>query len=291
MNPFAERAPAKINLTLDVLGRRPDGYHNLRMLMQSVSLFDELTLTEHEKVDGLQVTSNLPYLPLDERNLAFAAACAFGRVTGLESALQRIQIHILKRIPVGAGLGGGSSDAAAVLRLLNRTYRTGLSPDALEDLAAEIGSDVPFCIRGGTQLAEGRGECLTPVSPLPDCHIILCKPPFSVSTRRVFSLLDTYKPYRPDHEGALAALSCGDLRALAQRLFNALEEVVPTGRHDIAAIRRTLLDAGALGAVMSGSGPTVFGLFSSEDGARPAYEQLRTLYPDTFFVQPLEILV
>jgi 4-diphosphocytidyl-2-C-methyl-D-erythritol kinase len=282
---MSERAPAKINLTLDVLGRRPDGFHDLRTLMQSVSLCDKLTLTRRER-PGLGITSNLHFLPTDRRNLVHAAAAAFFARSGLTPP--GLHLHLEKQIPVGSGMGGGSADAAAALRLFNRFFQAGLPYDDLEALAAQVGSDVPFCVRGGTQLAEGRGECLTPVPPLPNCHIVLCKPPFSLSTSVVFSRVTAARlPWHPDNDGALRALRAGDLRALSQRLFNVLEPLIPHGQREIADIRGALLDAGALGALMSGSGPTVYGLFSDTDAARAAHGALRAQYPETFLVRPL----
>ncbi|MDR2671368.1 MAG: 4-(cytidine 5'-diphospho)-2-C-methyl-D-erythritol kinase [Oscillospiraceae bacterium] len=288
MAAMSERAPAKINLTLDVLGRRPDGFHDLRTLMQSVSLCDKLTLTRREQ-PGLGLTSNLRFLPTDRRNLVHAAAAAFFARSGLTPP--GLHLSLEKHIPVGSGMGGGSADAAAALRLLNRFFQAGLSHGDLEALAAQVGSDVPFCVRGGTQLAEGRGERLRPVPPLPACHIVLCKPPFSLSTATVFSRVATTRfTWRPDHDGALRALQEGDLRALSQRLFNVLESLIPHGQREIADIRSVLLDAGALGALMSGSGPTVYGLFSDPDAAHAVHEVLRAQYPETFLVRPLTAL-
>ncbi|MDR0381013.1 MAG: 4-(cytidine 5'-diphospho)-2-C-methyl-D-erythritol kinase [Oscillospiraceae bacterium] len=285
MAVMSERAPAKINLTLDVLGRRPDGFHDLRTLMQSVSLCDKLTLTGRER-PGLGVTSNLSFLPTDRRNLVRAAAAAFFARSGLTPP--GLHLHLEKHIPVGSGMGGGSADAAAALRLFNRFFQAGLSHSDLETLAARVGSDVPFCVRGGTQLAEGRGERLTSLPPLPDCHIVLCKPSFSLSTATVFSRVTATRIlWHPDHDGALRALREGDLRALSQRLFNVLSSSVPHGQREIADICGTLLDAGALGALMSGSGPTVYGLFSDPDTARAVCETLRACYPETFLARPL----
>ncbi|MDR1157968.1 MAG: 4-(cytidine 5'-diphospho)-2-C-methyl-D-erythritol kinase [Oscillospiraceae bacterium] len=288
MAAMSERAPAKINLTLDVLGRRPDGFHDLRTLMQSISLCDKLTLTRREQ-PGLGITSNLRFLPTDRRNLVHTAAAAFFARSRLTPP--GLHLHLEKHIPVGSGMGGGSADAAAALRLLNRFFQTGLSHDDLETLAAQVGSDVPFCVRGGTQLAEGRGERLRPVPPLPACHIVLCKPLFSLSTATVFSRVSAARlAWRPDHDGALRALQEGDLRALSQRLFNVLESLIPHGRREIADIRSILLDAGALGTLMSGSGPTVYGLFSDAGAAHAVHEVLRAQYPETFLARPLTAL-
>jgi len=280
MQQWSEKAYAKVNLTLDVQGKRPDGYHDLRMLMQTVSLCDTVTLTATGG-EGLRVTSDLEYLPTGEKNLAGMAALAFFRHIGRPA--KGVSLHIRKEIPVCAGLGGGSADAAAVLRLLNRVYGTGLSAARLEEMAAEVGSDVPFCVRGGTRLAEGRGERLTDVSPLPPCHVVLCKPPYTVSTGAAFARWGGARSAaRPDLRGALAALAESDLRGLARFLYNVLEDVLPVAASDVAHIRGALMDAGALGVVMSGSGPTVLGLCDDAQRAGAAGEALRGQYKETF---------
>ncbi|MDR3207284.1 MAG: 4-(cytidine 5'-diphospho)-2-C-methyl-D-erythritol kinase [Oscillospiraceae bacterium] len=280
-----ESAPAKINLTLDVLGKRPDGYHDLRMLMQTVALADTVALT-HTDRPRLEVTSNLPYLPADGNNLAGRAAAALLTHLGLPQGGFRIQLE--KKIPVCAGLGGGSADAAAVLRLLNRALDAGLTGDELKAVAFHVGSDVPFCVRGGTQLAEGRGERLTPLPAPPPCHIVLCKPPCPVSTAAVFARWRDKPHHAPDHLGAVRALETGSLRELARRLYNVLEDLVPSAtQSDIVGIRTALLDAGALGVVMSGSGPTVLGLFETKSAAQTAWDTLSPRYRETYLTEPV----
>ncbi len=282
-----ETAYAKVNFTLDVLGKRTDGYHELCMVTQTVSLCDDISVTETG--DGrIRLMSNLAYLPNDRRNLAVRAAELFFCETGLSCA--GLLIRIKKRIPVCAGLGGGSADAAAILRLLNRLYGARLSGQELEQLAALIGSDVPFCVRGGTQLVEGRGERLTQMASMPSCRVVLCKPLYAVSTAQVFSLLaGAVVERRPDHAGVLRALTRGQLRDFSQRMYNVLEEVVPVARHDIAHIRGVLIDAGALGVVMSGSGPTVLGVFEEKDlpQAASCCNVLSALYADSFLTVPV----
>ena len=285
MMQWTEKAYAKINLTLDVLGRRPDGYHDLCMLMQTVSLCDTVTLTREAGSD-IRALCDLKYLPTGERNLAVAAALVFFRHVGRPA--EGLCFHIHKGIPVCAGLGGGSADAAAVLRLLNRLYGTGLSAARLEEMAAEVGSDVPFCVRGGTQLAAGRGERLTEVPGLPPCHVVLCKPPYAVSTGAAFARWgDARSAAHPDNRGALEALARGDLRGLARYLYNVLEDVLPVAAADVAYIRGFLMDTGALGVVMSGSGPTVLGLFDDGGKAEEAGEALRAQYAETFVTETL----
>ena len=280
-------ARAKLNLTLDVLGKRPDGYHDLKMVMQSVALADTLTV-ETGTGEGLEVRTDLSFLPNNEKNLAAAAALAFQTVTGRD--LGGVAIAIEKRIPVCAGMGGGSSDAAAVLRSLERMLGTGQDLTALAGIGERVGSDVPYCVLGGTALAEGRGEVLTPLSALPHCHVVICKPAFSISTPELFRAVDGVRlRCRPDTDGVLAALEAGDLGGVARRMYNVFEDVLPSRqRTEVAAIRSALVQHGALGANMSGTGPTVFGLFDDADRARSAWEELRQTYRDVFLTETVE---
>lgn len=280
-------ARAKLNLTLDVLGKRPDGYHDLKMVMQSVALADTLTV-ETGTGEGLEVRTDLSFLPNNEKNLAAAAALAFQTVTGRD--LGGVAIAIEKRIPVCAGMGGGSSDAAAVLRSLERMLGTGQDLAALARIGERVGSDVPYCVLGGTALAEGRGEVLTPLSALPHCHVVICKPAFSISTPELFRAVDGVRlRCRPDTDGVLAALEAGDLGGVARRMYNVFEDVLPPRqRAEVAAIRSALVQHGALGANMSGTGPTVFGLFDDADRARSAWEELRQTYRDVFLTETVE---
>ena len=280
-------ARAKLNLTLDVLGKRPDGYHDLKMVMQSVALADTLTV-ETGTGEGLEVRTDLSFLPNNEKNLAAAAALAFQTVTGRD--LGGVAIAIEKRIPVCAGMGGGSSDAAAVLRSLERMLGTGQDLAALARIGERVGSDVPYCVLGGTALAEGRGEVLTPLSALPHCHVVICKPAFSISTPELFRAVDGVRlRCRPDTDGVLAALEVGDLGGVARRMYNVFEDVLPPRqRAEVAAIRSALVQHGALGANMSGTGPTVFGLFDDADRARSAWEELRQTYRDVFLTETVE---
>ena len=280
-------ARAKLNLTLDVLGKRPDGYHDLKMVMQSVALADTLTV-ETGTGEGLEVRTDLSFLPNNEKNLAAAAALAFQTVTGRD--LGGVAIAIEKRIPVCAGMGGGSSDAAAVLRSLERMLGTGQDLAALAGIGERVGSDVPYCVLGGTALAEGRGEVLTPLSALPHCHVVICKPAFSISTPELFRAVDGVRlRCRPDTDGVLAALEAGDLGGVARRMYNVFEDVLPSRqRTEVAAIRAVLVQHGALGANMSGTGPTVFGLFDEAGRARSAWEELRQTYRDVFLTETAE---
>ena len=273
-------AYAKINLSLDIISKMADGYHNLKMVMQTVSLCDEIII-ECAPGSGINVDAGLPYLPDDERNIAVKAAAVFFRHTGITG--YRTQIKINKKIPVSAGLGGGSTDGACVLRVLDRMFDSNLGNKTLETLGNSIGSDVPFCIAGGTCLAEGRGEILTDLHPIPHCFFVICKPSFTCSTPELFRRVRCEKiRARPDTDGIVAALVNDDLNGVARRMFNVFEEILPRGARDIADIRYALLDYGALGAVMTGSGPAVLGLFDIENHAQKAYEHLKLSYMDCY---------
>ena len=278
------QAFAKLNLTLDILGKREDGYHDLRMVMQSITLADTLTLEENHG-EGLRVSANLRFLPTGEKNLAAAAALRFWEALGREP--ENLDIRIEKRIPVCAGMAGGSSDAAAVLRALNQRSGEPFSPKELARLGERVGSDVPYCVLGGTALAEGRGEVLTPLPPLPRCWVVACKPDFPISTPELFAQADRVKlRRRPDTAGLVAALEAGDLGGVARRMYNVFEDVLPARLYTrVAEIKNILIQCGALGANMSGSGPTAFGLFDRLEAAQEARACLAQRYRDTFLCE------
>ena len=278
------QAFAKLNLTLDILGKREDGYHDLRMVMQSITLADTLTLEEN-RGEGLRVSANLRFLPTGEKNLAAAAALRFWEALGREP--EDLDIRIEKRIPVCAGMAGGSSDAAAVLRALNQRVGEPFSPKELARLGERVGSDVPYCVLGGTALAEGRGEVLTPLPPLPRCWVVACKPDFPISTPELFAQADRVKlRRRPDTAGLVAALEAGDLGGVARRMYNVFEDVLPARLYTrVAEIKNILIQCGALGANMSGSGPTAFGLFDRLEAAQEARACLAQRYRDTFLCE------
>ena len=278
MDTVTELSRAKLNLSLDVLARREDGYHDLRMVMGSVAYADEVTVSLRS--DG-QITcrSNLPWLPTDRRNLAVRAAEAFFDAIGEKNP--GADIRMVKRVPVGAGMAGGSANAAAVLRALNTLTAAGLDAESLRRIGLEIGSDVPYCITGGMALAEGRGERLTPLPPLPGCHIVICKPAFSISTAELFGRIDRQSVRaHPDTAGLIAALERGDLPGTAVRMYNVFEDALPRNAWAVRGIRSSLLDAGALGAVMTGTGSAVFGLFDSLPRAESARDSLSKSYRD-----------
>lgn len=278
------RAHAKLNLTLDVLGRRPDGYHDLRMIMQSIGLADVLTLEENGAGE-LRVSTNLHFLPNNEKNLAAQAALRWWEARG--QAPRGLDIAIEKHVPVCAGMAGGSSDAAAVLRALNAMEGEPLSPAELARIGERVGSDVPYCVIGGAALAEGRGEVLTPLPPLPQCWVVLCKPEFSISTPALFAKIDSVRlRCRPDTQGAIAALEAGDLAGVARRMYNVFEDALPERqRARVNDIKNVLIQSGSLGASMSGTGPTAFGLFDDEGLAREAWERLKEFGGEVFLTQ------
>ena len=268
-----ETAGAKVNLCLEVTGKLPDGYHGVRGVMQSLEFGDTVEL---EPGNGpWQVRSGLSYLPGGEENLAAKAALLFRRLTG--RGPEGGVITLVKRIPVCGGFGGGSSDAAAVLRLLNREYGSPLSWKELEETSLELGADVPFCIRGGTALAEGKGELLTPLPDLSGIHVVLCRPDFLCSTQELFRAIDRLKlRLKPDVSGMVKAVEDRDLPGVARRMFNVFESALSRSQSDqVRSLKDTLLDEGALGAVMTGSGSGGFGLFSDETSAKSAAARLR----------------
>lgn len=282
-----ELAPCKINLTLDILGKRPDGYHTMRMVMQSVSLCDRLSLRETTEGGFVLRAAGLA-LPAGTKTLEQRAAESFfhaiGRpVPSLEAVLEKVT-------PAYAGLGGGSADVAALLRLLRRRYAPAMPEAELERIGLTVGSDVPFCLRGGAALAEGRGEILTDLPPLPACGIVLCKPDYGLSTPELFARMDQAAlGDRPNTDGMLAALEQGDLAAAASCLGNVFESALTIEeRRDVDGIRNTMLHHGALGAVMSGSGPAVFGIFPAEQDAGQAVDALRKRYAQTYLAHPMK---
>ncbi len=266
------KAMAKINLGLDVVGKREDGYHEVRMIMQTVQLHDELILTEIPE-PGIRMTTNLPYVPVNSNNLAYRAADLLMQEFHIS---QGLEMRLTKRIPVAAGMAGGSSDAAAAFVGVNRIFRLGLSKRELMERAVQIGADVPYCLLRGTALAEGIGERLTPLPPMPACHILIGKPGVSLSTRYVYGNLRADEiTDHPDIDGMLAALEEGSLPGVTERMANVLEEVSIAAHPVIGEIKKHMKEHGAMGALMSGSGPTVFGIFDSRRTAERAGRALK----------------
>ncbi|MDP4153605.1 MAG: 4-(cytidine 5'-diphospho)-2-C-methyl-D-erythritol kinase [Bacillota bacterium] len=280
---------AKINLTLDITGKLSNGYHSLSSVMQTVSLYDVVEISKNETQKNITVRSNAKYIPQDERNHAVMAAKAFFEYTGISGS---ININLIKKIPVGAGLAGGSGNAAGTLCLLNKIYDAGLSNDQLRAIGVKIGADVPFCVEGGTCLAEGVGEILTPLSPMPDCVLLLAKFGRGASTREMFAAYDQMKsPLHPPADKMIDALEKGDLNAVAKNLGNSLEAVTARFVPEVLEIKQMMLGGGAMGAVMSGSGTTVYGIYKSKSVAEETQRELRKRYRNIklFICKPVNV--
>lgn len=268
------KAYGKINLGLDVVRKREDGYHEVRMIMQTVNLYDKIVMKTC-KEPGIRTETNLPYVPDGEGNLAYRAAKLLMDEFDVK---QGVKIKIRKSIPVAAGMAGGSSDAAAVLVGINRMFGLGLSKRELMKRGVKLGADIPYCIMRGTALSEGIGEILTELPPTPQCHIVLAKPQVSVSTKMVYGKLraNELRPEQhPDIDGMRASIENGDLDGVIARLGNVLELVTIPDHPEIGRIKEIMMAEGANGALMSGSGPTVFGIFKEEEDAKRAYDALK----------------
>lgn len=270
-NRYTLRAYAKINLGLDVLHRLPNGYHEVKMVMQTVGLWDELTLEKAEA--GITLTTDSGELSADKENLAYRAALLMQESYSVPCG---VRIHLQKNIPIAAGMAGGSTDAASVMKGMNTLFDLGISVDELMEKAAAIGADVPYCILGGTALAEGIGEKLTALPPAPPCFVLIARPEISVSTREIYQRLDVGAiRQHPDIDGMVSAIRAGNLSGILSRMGNVLETVTVPIHPVIASIKAELLRLGAAGSLMSGSGPAVFGLFPEETVARQALQQLK----------------
>ena len=278
-------AHAKLNLTLDVLGTRPDGYHDLRSVMQEIDLEDEITLTL-DTAQPWQMICGAGDVPCDDTNLCIKAAQLFFRETGLEP--NGLTVSVEKRIPVQAGMGGGSADGAAVLRLLWKHYRHPFSIDRLYALGEMVGSDVPFCLHGAAALAEEKGQVLSDVPSLRGCCIVVCKPDFPISTPALFRAIDR-EPLgvHPDSDAMIAALRDGDWKRAAALLGNVFEPIVAREHPEVDEIRRAMLHSGAENAAMTGSGPTVFGLFADETQAKACLRSLSRQHRQVYLCHPV----
>ena len=271
METLKLNAYAKINLGLDVIGRLPNGYHEVKMIMQSVGICDELTF--EQQPSGITVTTDSGELPTDENNLIYRAAKLLLDTCAVKEG---VRIHLTKRIPIAAGMAGGSTDAAATLKAVNQLFRFGKTKEELMELGVKIGADVPYCILGGTALAEGIGERLTPLPPMPDCHLLVAKPDINVSTKYVYTTLDAAPIlFHPDIDGMTAAIFAGDLTGITAKLGNVLETVTVPAHPIISKIKEKFLELGSDGVLMSGSGPTVFGIFSDKTAAEKAYASMK----------------
>ncbi len=272
MDTISLKALAKINLGLDVVRRREDGYHEVRMVMQTIHLYDRLEM-EKTATQGIELSTNLSYLPVNENNLVYRAGKLLMDEFGITEG---IKVYLNKRIPVAAGMAGGSTDAAAMLYGMNELFELGLSREQLMERGVRIGADVPYCLMRGTALAEGIGEILTPLAPMVKCPVLIAKPAISVSTSFVYQnlKLDAYTKH-PDIDRLIRDIRKQDLGAIAGDMGNVLESVTIPNYPVIAQIKEQMMDSGAINAMMSGSGPTVFGLFEEEETAQAAYQKMK----------------
>lgn len=281
MNEIEVYSHGKINLSLDVLYKRDDGYHEIESIMQEISLKDRILLKKRDK--GIVIRSNSPQVPLDINNLAYRAWEKLNLYTGQERG---IEIYIDKTIPIGAGLAGGSSNAASTLKGLNKLWDLGLSTEELMKIGLGIGADVPFCILGGTALAKGIGEVLRPLKAFRDVKILICNPGFEISTEDAYRGLDL-DDKRIDTDLLLGALEKRDIGLLAKEMKNKMEKSIIKNHPLIEEIKKTMIKNGALGSLMSGSGPTVFGIFEDEDKMKKAKEILIERFPKTFLAKTI----
>ena len=266
------KAYAKVNLGLDVLRRREDGYHEVKMVMQTVNLFDRIEIEEISDQAGIVISANADFVPVNEDNLIYKAAKLLMDEFNISKG---VKITLEKNIPVAAGMAGGSTDAAATLVGINELFGIGLSTEDLKKRGVKIGADVPYCIMGGTALSEGIGEVLTPLSGMPQCHILIAKPPINVSTKFVYENLHANElTWHPDIDGMVNAIKNSDLYGIASKMENVLETVTAKEYPVIEELKASMKENGALNSIMSGSGPTVFGLFDDESKAKKAYESV-----------------
>ncbi len=276
-NIIERKAFAKVNLVLDVVSEREDGYHEVRMVMQNLGLHDTLkfALTGEEaqtpEEANILLKADSDKVPTDERNLIIKAIRLMYKTYNLKGGME---VELQKKIPVEAGMAGGSTDAAAAFHAVNELYGLGLTKEALMELGVKIGADVPYCIFAHTALSEGIGEVLTPVAPLPDCYVLVAKPPVSLSTKEIYEGLKLDEVTHPDVDGMVQALNDGDLAAVCGKMGNVLETVSVEKHREIEAIKQTMMICHASGAIMTGSGPTVFGLFENEEYAKQAYDSI-----------------
>ena len=276
-----EKAYAKVNITLDVVGKREDGYHLLKMIMQNIDIYDVITIEKIES--GIEITCNKPYVPTDERNLAYKAAKLFKDTFNITSG---VSINIKKNIPVAAGLAGGSTDCAAVLKIMNKLFQVNADNEKLMELGVKLGADVPYCINGGTALCEGIGEILTPLKPFKNHIIVLVKPPFGVSTKDVYKNFDLGRvKNHPETDKVITYMNEDNLYEVAKNMKNLLENVTLKKHKVISSIKSEMESLGAIKAMMSGSGPTVFAFFDDMMKAQRCCDEMKKKYNDTFITR------
>lgn len=286
MKSVTLRAYAKINISLDVVGKREDGYHLLRSVFQGISLYDDIQVVRDGGEKGITITCNLPYIPTDKRNIVYKVALAFFKEAGITD--YSIAIDLQKKIPSGAGLGGGSADGAAVFSALCRLYEISFSTTRATEILTPLGADIPFFLHSGTMLAEGIGEILSPLPPLQDCFIVLAKPRAGANTKAIFTALaEAGIPTHPDTDGVIEGLKNQDLSLIAKSAGNVLENVTIPLCPPIQRLKETLQQQGATLALMTGSGSTVFGIFEDETAARNAARVLKKQTQTVYTVRPV----
>lgn len=272
MNKLEIKAYAKINLGLDVVRRLENGYHEVKMVMQTVGIYDVLTF--EKATEGIVVTTDSGELPTDENNLIYKAACLMKERFGIEEG---VRIHLQKNIPIAAGMAGGSTDASATLKGMRDLFEVECTDEELKEIGVKIGADVPYCVMGGTALAEGIGEKLTALVAAPDCVLLVAKPDINVSTKFVYEHLDAQGVSKhPDIDGMVEAICEGSLQGVVDRMENVLESVTIPAHPIIDTIKKRMKELGAINSLMSGSGPTVFGIFENVESANRAYEQIKS---------------
>ena len=277
------KAYAKINISLDIVGKREDGYHLLEMIMQAVDMYDEIEVEAAK--EGISIYCNKPYVPTDERNLAYKAAKIFMQHFKINSG---VKINIIKNIPVSAGMAGGSTDAAAVLKLCNKIFNVNASDEVLMELGLKLGADIPYCIKGGTALCKGIGEDITILKPFKDKILVVVKPPFGVSTKGVYQAFDLSKVRNhPNNAELIDAMERDDLEFVSTNMKNLLENVTLKKHKVLISIKEELRSLGAIGAMMSGSGPTIFAFFEDMYKAQLAFEKMKIKYEDTFITRTI----
>ena len=285
MTTLYEGAFAKINLTLDVLGKRPDGYHDIKSVMQTISLRDDIEI-DVGTGKPWRILCDKDNIPTDERNLAWKAAKLFLDTIGKDPG--GLEIRIVKRIPVEAGLGGGSADAAAVLRALNRHYGVPLSMPALAELGAQIGSDVPFCVLCGTAVVEGKGDRIRKLPDMPDCIFVVCKPDFSVSTPALYAAIDSKTiAQHPDHQAMESAMLTGDLLKVVNSIHNVFDPIVTEEHLELNYIKSVMNSYDGVGMQMTGSGSAVFAIVSQFEAAAVICNMLKSNYPQVYIAKPV----
>ena len=276
-----DKAYAKINISLDIVGKREDGYHLLEMIMQNIELYDEIEL--QKKNFGIQIICDKPFVPTDERNLAYKAAEAFIEHYNIKSG---VKIRIIKNIPVSAGLAGGSTDCAAVLKMMNKLFKVNATDEELMEIGVKLGADVPYCIKGVTALCKGIGEEIIELKPFKNKLVVLVKPPFAVSTKEVYKNFDMNKAKKhPNTEQLIKYMEEDDLLNVADNMKNLLENVTLKKHKVLFNIKKNMQKHGALGTMMSGSGPSIFAFFDDIFKAQQCYDDMKKHYKDVFLTR------